>query len=183
MQKREFILPLEHCPMCGANGTFQMKCRIDDIPFFGETMETLVTCSRCDFKHSDVIHLEEREPSRYEFQVSSEEDMNVRVVRSSTGIIELPEIGVEVKPGPKAEGYITNIEGILNRIKEAIESAKNDAGPDKSRVADEKLDFLEKMKRGEKKARLILVDPLGHSAIVDERARKRRLTEEEISAL
>lgn len=183
MRRREFALPIECCPVCGAKGSFQFKGRIDDIPFFGETLETLVTCSRCNFKQSDVLHLGEGKPTRYEFQISSVEDMKVRVVRSSTGVIKVPELGVVVRPGSGGQGYVSNIEGVLGRIKEAMEISMSGAAPLKRRTAERKLRALDAIMRGEKRARLIVMDPFGHSAIIGRRAEKRKLTRMEISEL
>jgi zinc finger protein len=183
MEKRDFSLPVEHCPICGATGTFQVVGRVDNIPYFGETIETLVCCSNCKFKHADVMHLGEGEAARLELKISSAGDMNVRVVKSSTGVIEFPELGVVVRPGPSSDGYVTNVEGILNRVKEAITSAKSCASPAKQRVAQRKLAALERIRRGGKKATLILTDPLGHSTIIDKRAKRRKLTKSEISKL
>ncbi len=183
MKKREFVLPVEICPICGAKGTFLVTGRIDDIPYFGETMETLVACSSCNFKHSDVTHLGQREAIRHEFKISSEEDMSVRVVRSSTGTIEIPELGVTIRPSSGSEGYITNVEGVLNRIRDVIISAKGGASPSKRRAAERKLWALEEVIRGRKRAKIIIMDPFGHSAIIDERTKKRKLTKNEIEAL
>jgi zinc finger protein len=183
MKKREFVLPAETCPICGASGTFQFIGRIDDIPYFGETMESLVSCSSCNFKHSDVTHLGQREAVRYEFRITSAEDMSVRVVRSSTGTIKMPELGVTVKPCAGSQGYITNVEGVLNRIKDVIGSAVESASPAKRRVAERKLKELGDIIDGRKNARLIIMDPFGHSAIIGERSKRRKLTKREIESL
>lgn len=183
MEKREFVLPIERCPICRAKGTFQVRGRIDNIPHFGETMETLVTCSGCKFKHADVMHLGEREPMRYEFQITSEDDMMVRVVKSSTGTIKVPELGVTVKPGYASEGYVSNVEGVLDRVGEAIKLAIEKADPTRRRRGEAKLRKLDEIRRGKRKVELIVMDPFGHSAIVDERAKKRMLTKKELSKL
>jgi len=183
MKKREFVLPAENCPICGEKGTFKVIGRVEDIPYFGETMETLVTCSSCNFKHSDVMHLGQNEPMRYEFQTSSEEDMKVRVVRSSTGTIKVPALGVTIRPSSGSQGYISNVEGILNRIEDAINSAMIGANPAKRRLARRKLKVLENIKQGRKRTKIILMDPLGLSAIFDERVKKRRLTKKELAKL
>jgi zinc finger protein len=183
MLKREFVLPIEYCPICGAKGTFRVKGRIDDIPYFGETMETLAACSSCKFKHADVTHLGEHEPMRHEFLITSEDDMMVRVVRSSTGTMKVPELGVTVKPCSASEGYVTNIEGVLNRIENAIRLAIEQADPTRRRRGESKLKKLEAIRRGEARAKLIMMDPFGHSAIADGRAKKRKLTKKELAKL
>jgi zinc finger protein len=183
MLKREFELPIEHCPVCGARGTFRVKGRIDDIPYFGETLETLASCDNCKFKHADVTHLGEREPMRHEFLITSEDDMMVRVVRSSTGTIRVPELGVTISPGAASEGYVTNIEGVLYRIEGAIRLAIGRVDSVRRRRGESKLQKLQDIRTGKVRARLILMDPFGHSAIADERVKRRRLTKKEIAEL
>ncbi|HID60873.1 MAG TPA: ZPR1 zinc finger domain-containing protein [Hadesarchaea archaeon] len=183
MLKREFVLPGGCCPICGAKDAFQVKGKIDNIPYFGETMETLVSCSNCKFKHADVMHLEKQEPMRYEFYISSEKDLMVRVVKSSTGVIKIPELGVTVKPGSWSGGYISNIEGVIDRIEKAIEVAIEKANSIKRRRGETKLKKLEAIRGGKEKAKIIVMDPFGHSAIVDERVKKRELTKKELAGL
>ncbi|MEW5995084.1 MAG: ZPR1 zinc finger domain-containing protein [Candidatus Hadarchaeota archaeon] len=181
--KKGFVLPIERCPACGAQGTCEFRGMIHDIPHFGETMETVVSCNRCKFRHTDVMHLGEREPVEYQFNITSEDDMMVRVVRSSTGTVDVPELGVKVRPGPGGEGYISNVEGVLNRMEDALKLSLKDAKGEAKSQAVAKLEKLGKIKKGESQAMLIIADPYGHSAIVDSRAKKRKLGKEEISRL
>lgn len=179
----EFVLPVGRCPFCGASGAFQVKGRIDNIPYFGEIMETSVSCSSCRFRHSDVMCLGERVPMRYEFQITSEKDLMVRVVKSSTGMIKLPELGVTVEPGPSSEGFVSNVEGVLNRIEEGIRLAVREADAVRHRRGKAKIKKLDAIRAGKRRARLIILDPFGHSAIVDERAKGRKLTRRELASL
>jgi len=181
--KREFVLPIGRCPACGAQGTCEFRGIINDIPHFGETMESLVSCSRCKFKHADVMQLGEKEPVRYEFKICSEDDMMVRVIRSSTGAISLPELGVTVRPGPSSEGYISNVEGVLNRVEDVVRISVKKADPTRQRNAKIKLKKIDEIKQGKFRAKLIIMDPCGHSVIVDKRAKKRKLTKKEIAEL
>jgi len=183
MRKREFLLPIERCPICGAKGTFRVRGRIDNIPYFGEMMETSANCISCKFRHADVMSLGERPPLRYEFQITSEEDLKVRVVKSSTGTIKLPELGVTVEPGAASQGYVSNIEGVLDRIKEAIKLAIEKVDAPRRRRGEARIKKLDEVCAGERRVKLILMDPFGHSAIVDERARKRELTKRELASL
>jgi len=183
MRKREFLLPIERCPICGAKGTFRVRGRIDNIPYFGEMMETSASCISCKFRHADVMSLGERPPLRYEFQITSEEDLNVRIVKSSTGTIKLPELGVTVEPGPASQGYVSNVEGVLDRVKEAIKLAIEKVDAPKRRQGEAKIKKLDEVCAGERRVKLILMDPFGHSAIVDEQARKRELTKRELTSL
>ncbi len=183
MRKREFLLPIDRCPICGAKDTFRVRGRIDDIPYFGELMETFASCTSCKFKHADVMSLSERPPARYEFQITSEEDLNVRVVKSSTGTLKLPELGVTVEPGPASQGYVSNIEGVLGRVKEAIKLAIEKVDAPRRRRGKARIKKLDEVGAGKRRVRLILMDPFGHSAIVDERAKRRELTKRELALL
>lgn len=177
------MLPIECCPICGAKDTFQVRGRIDNIPYFGETMETLAACSNCKFKHADVTHLGKHEPMRHEFLIASEDDMMVRVVRSSTGTIKVPELGVTVKPCSASEGYVTNIEGVLDRIEKAIRLAIERTDQIRRRRGESKLKKLGDIRLGKVRARIIVMDPFGHSAIADKKAKKRKLTKKELTKL
>jgi zinc finger protein len=183
MVKREFELPIERCPFCGAPGTCKFKGMIHEIPYFGETMESLIWCSNCKFRHADVMHLGEKEPSKYEYRITSARDMGIRVIRSSTGFVEIPELGVSIKPGPRSEGFVSNIEGVLNRVKTHIQTALKNAPPRQRRLGEKKLEKLETIRLGKSAASIILIDPSGHSAIIHPKAKHRRLKKEELSKL
>lgn len=183
MQRREFVLPIESCPSCGAARTFQIKGRIDDIPYFGEVMETLLTCSNCGLRHADVMCLGERKPMRYEFKIASEADLMARVVKSSTGTIKVPELGVTIEPGPASEGYVSNVEGVLNRIEQAVKLAMKKAECAQRRRGESVMRKIDAIRGGRLKARLIIMDPFGHSAIVAKRVKKRGLKGRELMSL
>lgn len=183
MRKRGFLLPIGRCPICGAKGTFRVEGRIDNIPYFGEMMETSASCTSCKFRHADVISLGEHPPLCYEFQITSEEDLKVRVVKSSTGTIKLPELGVTVEPGPASQGYVSNVEGVLDRVKEAIKLAIEKVDAPRRRRGEARIKKLDEVCAGKGGTRLILMDPFGHSAIVDEHAKKRELTKRELASL
>jgi zinc finger protein len=183
MQQREFTLPIKRCPICGATGTFHMKGRVDNVPYFGEIMSTSLNCSACKFKHADVMCLGEHEPTRQEFVISSEADMTVRVVKSSTGIVEIPELGVTIKPGPASEGYISNVEGVLDRIQSTLKLAIKKAEPKKRERGQNLLKKIQAIRKGKLKVKLIITDPLGNSTLVDERVKKRALSKRELKSL
>ncbi len=183
MQEREFTLPVERCPICGATGTFQFMGRISEIPYFGEMLSTSVNCTACKFRHADVMCLGERKPARYEFTISSDKDMMVRVVKSSTGTVRIPQLGVKIDPGPASEGYVSNVEGVLERIETALTLAMREIEQKKRARGERLLKKLQAIRDGKLKARLIILDPSGNSAIVDERAKKRGLTRRELATL
>ncbi|MFN4132885.1 MAG: ZPR1 zinc finger domain-containing protein [Candidatus Hadarchaeales archaeon] len=176
MPERDFEIAIGRCPLCGAADSCTFKGKIHDIPYFGETMESILFCRSCNFRHADVMHLGEKEPARYEYRIASQDDMMVRVVRSSTCHIEIPELGVHVRPGPAGEGFISNIEGVLERVKNALLIIKN-SGCGNCEGAEKKLRDIEDLKEGKTTATLILDDPSGNSAIISPKVVKKKLTE------
>jgi len=115
--------------------------------------------------------------------VCGEEDLNKRVVRSSTGYIKIPEWGFEVRPGPASEGYISNVEGVLNRLEDSLKMLLKWVDGEEKRKGEEILKKIEDVKRGKENITLIIEDPLGHSAIIGDGVKEEKLSEEEIKML
>lgn len=157
-----------------------------DIPYFGEAMIIAGVCS-CGFRHSDTILLGQKEPARYTMVVTEIEDLDARVIRSCSGTIRVPELGVDVEPGPASESYVSNIEGVLDRIRGIVEfatkSARDAGAADSTCRGEEILRNLDLALCGQFKLTVIIEDPLGNSAIASDRAVKSALTEEEIANL
>jgi zinc finger protein len=171
------------CPVCKIEGSLEIETKIEAIPYFGEVMESTALCGECGYKHSDIICLEQKDPVKYTLEVDKNR-MNVRVVKSQSATITIPELGLKVEPGPQSEGYVSNIEGVLNRFEKAVQTALKWAEDESARkTAVEILEEIEEIKTGDKKATLILEDPFGHSVIEHRDVQKSRLGEEEIKNL
>ena len=112
------------CPACGIEGVAKSIMKELEIPHFGKVLETTIQCPSCGFRHSDVIALEQNDPAKYVIEINKN-NLSVRVVRSQSATVEIPELGVKVEPGPKSEGYVTNIEGVLTRFEDAVKKALN----------------------------------------------------------
>ena len=146
-----------------------------EVPYFGRLLVFSMSCSNCNYHKADVEAIKPQEPCKYTFEISSEEDLKVRIVKSSQATVKLPHV-TTITPGPASNGYVTNIEGILNRVKYQIESAKEDAeDPAAKKKAKNLLKKLQKVKWGQEKLKIIIEDPSGNSAIVSERAVKEKL--------
>jgi zinc finger protein len=171
------------CPVCKTKGSMEFKTEIEEIPYFGEVMESTVKCHECGYKHSDTICLEQKEPVKYTLKVDKTK-LNTRVVKSPSATITIPELGLKVEPGSKSQGYVSNIEGVLNRFEEAVETALKWAEDEYTkRNAVKILEEMEEIKGGGKTATLILEDPFGHSLIVQNDVKRAKLTEEDIKNL
>ena len=121
-QLKEEDFEQQPCPLCGQK-TLILTERETEVPYFGKVYLFSMTCNNCKYHMADVEAAEQKEPAKYEFEASGEEDMKVRVVKSAQATVKLPHIAT-ITPGPAAQGYVTNIEGILNRVKYQIESVK-----------------------------------------------------------
>ncbi len=166
------------CPICGKD-SLVFSALDYEVPYFGKVLLTNVKCDECGYKHSDVFSVEVKEPSEVKFRVLSEEDLMVRVVKSSNATIEIPELGIKIEPGPASEAYISNVEGVLIRIEEVLKSKFLE---NKKKVK-ELLKKIKRMREGKGEFTLIIKDPTGNSAIGSERTEKRRLSKEEIESL
>ena len=174
------------CPVCGGEKTLEVTNRTDNIPYFGDMLETAVSCKKCGYQSSDSISLEHNDPIRFTLEINNTK-LNARVAKSQTATITLPELGLKVEPGPKSQGYVSNVEGILNRFESAVIRALTLEGED---IEDEVqnnalniIDLLSKIKLGDYSTMLILEDPSGNSVIDDEDADKELLTQEEVDNL
>jgi zinc finger protein len=104
-------------------------------------------------------------------------------VRSTSGTIRIPELGVDIEPGPASESFISNIEGVLDRVTGILEMVIRWGEDDKTERALELLSVIEKIMEGNYEITVVIEDPLGNSAIFAENAICRELTEEEAACL
>lgn len=171
------------CPVCGGKNTAISITQTHKVAYFGEVIESLVQCDKCGFRHSDVMCVEQKDPAKHSLQITTK-TLSSRVVRSQSSTVSLPEIGIKVEPGPKSEGYISNVEGVLIRFKEATERALNMFQDDISQENGKKvLNDIQKVLDGELETLLLIEDPFGQSKIMDIKAISEPLTEEELKNL
>jgi len=108
--------------------------------------------------------------TRFEFDITSCDDLSVRVIRAETCRIEIPELGVTIEPGSASEGFITNVEGVLSRIEKVIGMtmswALGDGDEKKIQQIEEIFERIDAVKKGEFVITLILEDETGNSAIL-----------------
>ena len=174
-----------NCPVCGGENTLEITNRTDNIPYFGDILETAVSCKNCGYQSSDSISLEHNEPMRFKLKIDSSK-LSSRVAKSQTATISIPDLGLKVEPGPKSQGYVSNVEGILNRFESAVLRAIKLEGesidPDVQENALNIIDCLTQIKLGELSALMILEDPFGNS-VIDDDVDKEILTPEEAEKL
>ena len=183
MNEEEINEMIIQCPVCGIEGVAKSVMKELEIPHFGKVLETTILCPSCGFKHSDVIALEQNDPAKYILEINKN-NLSIRVVRSQSATISIPEIGVKVEPGPKSEGYVTNVEGVLTRFESAVKKALNLFEDEESQInAKNTLKNIQELKKGNGTATLIMLDPFGQSNIVNENAEILEIPEEELREL
>ena len=148
------------CPVCGEQA-LKIAVFLYDAPYVGKIVVQSGRCSSCGFKWSNVGLAEYGKPKKLMIRVNSIDTLNALVVKTAEATIKIPELGVEITPGPAAQGYITTVEGVLHRILEHIpveclneESNCYDKVKRIKEAADGRLEFT-----------LVIEDPTGRSAI------------------
>jgi len=165
----EKILEYEiECPTCRTR--MMVEEYLYEMPLVGKVLIASGTCNYCGYRFSDVRLAEPREPRKIVYNVEKPGDENALVIRASTASIKIPELGVEITPGPASRGYITTIEGI---ILDVIEKTKFlCSSPDApKKTCDEKIKELEDARNVAKPFTIIIIDPEGVSAIISDRVK------------
>lgn len=156
------------CAACGEECEYIYQT--ETIPFFSDILIVSAACPACGYRYANTQMLNEAEPTRFRFRVESPDDLSVRVVRSMSGTLRIPELGVEIDPGPACEGFVTNVEGVLERILSVVEGVLVWAEEDERVRAECLKAELADARAGDLAFTLILEDPTGNSAIVSDRA-------------
>lgn len=183
MNEEELNEMIIKCPACGIEGVAKSIMKEIEIPHFGKVLETTIQCPSCGFKHSDIIALEQNDPAKYVIEINKN-TLSTRVVRSQSATVSIPEVGVKVEPGPKSEGYVTNIEGMLTRFESAVKKALNLFDDEESQNnAKNTLTHIQELKKGNGTATLIILDPFGQSNIVSENVKVLEIPEDELHNL
>lgn len=171
------------CPICKEQQCMEVTTKTEKIPYFGEIMESTILCHKCGYKHADTICIDKKDPVKYTITIGNE-NLNARVVKSQSTTITIPELGLKVEPGPQSQGYVSNVEGVLDRFKKAVQTALSWAEDENAQKnAVQILEYIEEVKNGQKKVTLIVEDPFGHSIIIHEDALKSELSTAEIEKL
>ncbi len=102
------------CPSCSAEGLERGTDEID-IPHFGKVVHYFMRCNRCGYRINDFA-FQGNFPNEDKVKIEKKEDLDIKIVRGSGATVLIPELGLELYPGPLAESFITNVEGLLNRF-------------------------------------------------------------------
>ena len=153
------------CISCGAPVVYHH--RLTSIPYFSDILIVSMNCSECGYQERDTQCLTTRPPSRYTLNVKGSAELTRRVVRSTAARIVIPELGVEIDPGPACEGFISNGEGVLIRVDKVLNTVllRDDNTEEVIERAHEVKQMIADVLEGKKEMTLILEDPHGTSII------------------
>ena len=178
------------CPVCKVEGKVAMMTHVDEIPYFGEHTQVTVLCNACGWRQTDFIPAEGKKPGASTLVISKPEHMRARVIRSSTCTIRLVELDLEVNPGSASTGYVSNVEGVIDRFMDVIIMVTRQAYVEDNEMAEikrlqEMHTTLLELKEDPipKSVTLELLDPNGHSQIIHEDATLRELSNDELREL
>jgi zinc finger protein len=165
------------CPCC--NTDIEYLYKTENIPYFSDILIISAICPSCGYKFVDTQLLKHGDPARYTVAIEAEEDLAIRVVRSMSASIEIPELGVRIDPGPQCQGFVSNVEGVLDRIVTVVNMALRGGTDEEKENAAALLADIVRVKAGTFPITLILEDPCGNSGIIAEKTVKEAYVPEE----
>jgi zinc finger protein len=174
-EEKDQTLSNEICPFCHEKTLTLMDTK-KEIPYFGNCFMFSMDCSNCGYHKADIEAEKEQEPSKFTIEITDEKDMSIRIVKSSFATIKLPHVG-DISPGASSNGYVTNVEGVLNRMMKQLEtiSTNEEEEEEAQRKAKNMIKKLRRVIWGQEKQKLIIEDPTGNSAIISDKAVKEKL--------
>jgi zinc finger protein len=165
------------CPSC--NTEIEYLYKTENIPYFSDILIISAICPACGYKFVDTQMLKHGDPARYTVAITTAVDMSIRVIRSMSASIEIPEIGVHIGPGPTCQGFVSNVEGVLDRIEQVVMGAFQWGTDEEKENATKLLADIARIKTGGLPVTLILEDPSGNSGIISDKTTKESYTPEE----
>ncbi len=171
------------CPVCG-RAPLTLRSVELDLPYFGEAIQTTLVCGACGYRHGDLLLTRHREPLRITVRVARPEQLSDRVARSSSATIRVPELGAAMEPGPRAEAFVSNVEGVLHRFLDVVRGQVAVADTKGSRAALGRVRRrIEGMIEGREPFTFVIEDPTGNSDVQDDEAVRESLSAEEAAVL
>lgn len=174
------------CPVCKEE-SMTVKSMVYPVPYFNELVMFVMKCAECRFSQKDIFSVEQRPPVRWELLVDEVDLLKTRVIRSGSGTMRLPDFGIDVEPGPAAEAFISNVEGVVQRMYDVTGIAMRSADTEEQQeLGKEIMTKLEEALDGNLSFTLVIEDPAGVSAILPDdmtKVERKELSEEEASEL
>jgi zinc finger protein len=156
------------CLSC-KEGTIDITRNIYDLPDGDKMLILKFECDICNFHKTDIIPLTTNmEPGIMTLKITDDDDLKSKIYRSPVGKLEIPELELIVEPGPRADFYYTNVQGVLFRFENAVSIYINnleEKDKEKNEI-DELLHNLKQAIDGKFNFTLKITDPQGGSYII-----------------
>ncbi|KFD52022.1 hypothetical protein M513_07154 [Trichuris suis] len=157
------------CPNCWHKAETNMK--FVNIPFFKEVVIMATCCDNCGYKTNEVKPgggISDR-GMKVTLTLTDEKDLSRDLLKSENCYICIPELELEVGAGILASRF-TTVEGLLNSLKEELESSSlfalgDSAVPENKHKMSDLLQKLSEAALGKLPCQLILDDPSGNSYV------------------
>ncbi len=159
---REYKSP---CPVCG--GEFIVRVLEYDMPSEGLSVIVSGKCLVCGYRVSWIIPSSESKPRILKLRVEELRDLNSLVYVSAPSRIVIPELNLELKLTGHDMGFVTTVEGVLERFREKIEFLCRSEESSECRVLEE---MISKAICGELEFTLVIEDYSGRSSINSRKA-------------
>jgi zinc finger protein len=156
------------CPVC-KEGKIAIRKTVYDLPDKDKMLIIKFECDKCNYTNNDIIPLTTNlTPGINLLKVKDESDLASKIYRSPIGTLEISELELVIEPGPSANFYYTNIEGILLRFENAVSIYKNNLDENDPQIdeVEQILKNIKKALKGEFKFTLKLSDAGGGSYII-----------------
>ena len=156
------ILENQVCDICKEKSSIIITKNILD-PYCGKLSIFSIKCKNCGYKKNDVGFLEPKEPKKYILKVNRKKDLNIKIVKSSYCELEIPTFGLSIESGLNSDGFVTNVEGVLQKFLQKLNLFEDN---------EKKLKIKKKLERaisGLENFEMILKDDSGNSMIVGDK--------------
>ena len=154
------------CPVCKSENT-KVTQKIVDLPHFPQLWLFNLVCNDCKYKHNDFLNLSVKDPVRYIYHAENKDDYTTKIVRAANGTISFPQIGAIIEPGPSANGFINNIEGILRDIQDKAKYLLRDSiKKEEIKRINDYIKLLDEYIEHNYPIDIVVEDPFGNSSII-----------------
>lgn len=164
----------QQCPFCNKNTLSLIEQELE-VPYFGKIFLFSMQCSSCKAHKSDVEAAEQKEPASFTLKIETKEDVNARVIKSSEARVEVKGIG-SIEPGEASEGFVSNVEGVLMKLKTQIEHLMNaEEEESQKQKAERMMAKIDKIINCREIGEITISDRTGNSAIISPNAIKKKI--------
>ncbi len=151
------------CPVCGA--LTKLYVYAHEVPIVGTILLFVLICPNCGYRYRDLAPVTYAgKHVRITIRVNKPDALNTIFYKSPYAYIMIPELHIEVTPGPANPGEITTPEALLLRIAETL-FPLCDTTENPVRCYDS-VQQLVRAANGECNITIVLDDPSGLSAIL-----------------